>query len=58
MYLYEDGLVRFASEPYSGGEESLANHFVHLTNFALNRDNTAAGAGSEVVPQKVPSEGS
>ena len=37
--------MRFASEPYSGGEESLANHYVHLTNFALNRDNTAAGAG-------------
>ena len=36
--------MRFASEPYSGGEESLANHYVHLTNFALNRDNTAAGA--------------
>ena len=38
--------MRFASEPYSGGEESLANHYVHLTNFALNRDNTAAGAGT------------
>ena len=39
--------MRFASEPYSGGEESLANHYVHLTNFALNRDNTVAGAAAE-----------
>ena len=39
VYLYEDGLVRFASEKYSNNTEHLDNKYVHLTNYALNRDN-------------------
>ena len=36
LYLYDEGLVRFASEPYS--ETDPDNLFSHLTNFALNKD--------------------
>ena len=36
LYLYDEGLVRFASEQYS--EDDLDNKFSHLTNFALNKD--------------------
>ena len=39
LYLHEDGLVRFATESYSEEGETLKNHFVHLTNYALNRTN-------------------
>uniref|UniRef100_A0A0K0EMK4 Tubulin--tyrosine ligase-like protein 5 n=1 Tax=Strongyloides stercoralis TaxID=6248 RepID=A0A0K0EMK4_STRER len=40
-YLYEDGLTRFASEKYSSDVESIKQPFVHLTNYSLNKDNTA-----------------
>ena len=36
MYLYDEGLVRFATEEYR--EEDLDNRFVHLTNFAVNKE--------------------
>ena len=36
LYLYDEGLVRFASEKYS--ENDHQNLFSHLTNFALNKD--------------------
>ena len=36
LYLYDEGLVRFASEEYS--EDDPHNMFSHLTNFALNQD--------------------
>ena len=39
LYLYKDGLVRFATENYSEEEEDLKNPFVHLTNYAVNRSN-------------------
>jgi len=41
MYLYDDGLVRFCSEEYSLSldEEKLNNRFIHLTNYAVNKEN-------------------
>ena len=39
LYLYKDGLVRFATENYSEEEGDLKNPFVHLTNYAVNRGN-------------------
>jgi tubulin polyglutamylase TTLL6/13 len=38
LFLYEDGLVRLASEKYDKAK-SHEDHFVHLTNYSLNKDN-------------------
>jgi tubulin polyglutamylase TTLL5 len=38
IYLYDDGLVRLATEKY----DHTANYddpFIHLTNYSLNKDN-------------------
>lgn len=37
IYLYKEGLVRFASENYT--QTSKNNIFVHLTNYAINKQN-------------------
>ena len=37
VYLYGDGLVRFATEPYTTSQDQLGNNFIHLTNFAINK---------------------
>lgn len=37
IYFYEEGLARFASEPYTPGNRN--NHFVHLTNYSVNKNN-------------------
>lgn len=39
VYLYEEGLARFASVQYSQGGEELDNHWMHLTNYSVNRKN-------------------
>ncbi len=36
IYLYEEGLVRFASEDYDS--ENLYNKFMHLTNYSINKE--------------------
>jgi len=38
IFLYNDGLVRLASEKYDP-TKNFENHFVHLTNYSLNKDN-------------------
>ncbi|NWX55913.1 TTLL4 polyglutamylase, partial [Promerops cafer] len=40
VYLFKDGLVRFASCKYSSSMESLSNKFMHLTNYSVNKKNT------------------
>ena len=45
IFLHKEGLVRFATEKYEkvqmqGDRETLKNMFVHLTNYALNKDNS------------------
>lgn len=40
VYLYNDGLVRFATEPYSTDPKTMNQKFVHLTNFSINKKNT------------------
>lgn len=37
LYVFEDGLVRFATEDYSTDPALFRNRFVHLTNFAINK---------------------
>lgn len=40
-YLYSEGIVRFAPEPYDRTPEHLANNARHVTNTALHRHNPA-----------------
>jgi hypothetical protein len=37
LYVYEEGLVRFATEKYDN--EDPKNVFVHLTNYSINKKN-------------------
>ena len=37
IFLYNDGLVRLASEPYDPGA-NYEDPFVHLTNYSLNKN--------------------
>lgn len=39
IYLYKDGLVRFATEKYSLNPSSLKKRFIHLTNYSVNKKN-------------------
>lgn len=41
IFLYHDGLARFATEPYvAPNGENLSNVCMHLTNYAINKDNS------------------
>ena len=40
IFLYNDGLVRLASEKYSLSKGGVQDHFMHLTNYSLNKKNT------------------
>ena len=37
IYLYKDGLVRFASETYSVLSKNYKKRYVHLTNYSVNK---------------------
>lgn len=37
IYLYREGLVRFASEEYTTAKSSVTQRFVHLTNYSVNK---------------------
>jgi len=37
IYLYKNGLVRFATEKFSTSRDKLDNMFIHLTNFTFNK---------------------
>ena len=37
VYLYGDGLVRFATKPYTNSHDKLDDKFIHLTNFEINK---------------------
>ena len=39
LYIFEDDLVRFSTEKYSNRMEDLANIFIHLTNYTINKVN-------------------
>jgi len=39
LYLYNDGLVRFATRPYTCDLDNLADKMVHLTNYSVNKYN-------------------
>ena len=37
VYMYTDGLVRFATEKYNTDPSQLTKKFIHLTNFSVNK---------------------
>lgn len=40
IFVYEEGLARFATEEYRPPRsENLDNKFMHLTNYAINKEN-------------------
>ena len=47
VYLYNDGLVRFATKTFSLKEEDLANSFIHVTNSIVNKDNEVFNYGED-----------
>lgn len=38
IYLFKDGLVRFATEEYSSPSKSGKKRYVHLTNYSVNKN--------------------
>ncbi|NXG71321.1 TTLL4 polyglutamylase, partial [Baryphthengus martii] len=47
VYLFKDGLVRFASCKYSSSMKNLNNKFMHLTNYSVNKKNTEYKSNSD-----------
>ena len=37
VYLFKEGLVRFATEKYTNNVSSLKKRFIHLTNYSVNK---------------------
>jgi tubulin polyglutamylase TTLL4 len=37
IYLFEEGLVRFATHEYNCNHKNIKTRFVHLTNFSVNK---------------------
>ncbi|CAJ0931373.1 unnamed protein product, partial [Mesorhabditis belari] len=51
LYLYEEGLVRFASVPYSSCLSTISNRYMHLTNYSINKLAEADGVAEGAVPK-------
>ncbi|XP_015280557.1 PREDICTED: tubulin polyglutamylase TTLL4, partial [Gekko japonicus] len=47
IYLFKDGLVRFASCKYSSSTKSLNNKYMHLTNYSINKKNVEYKANGD-----------
>jgi tubulin polyglutamylase TTLL4 len=41
IYLYDEGLVRFASNKYATDNASLSDVYMHLTNYSINKNNAS-----------------
>lgn len=52
VYLYNDGLTRFASVKYSFNFKNLDNHFMHLTNYSVNKENATYEINSDAESRK------
>ncbi|CEF63871.1 Tubulin polyglutamylase TTLL4 [Strongyloides ratti] len=51
IYFYDDGLVRFASLPYSNCPSTMDNKYVYLTNYSINKNAQSEGHTNEPVPK-------
>ncbi|KAM9709206.1 tubulin monoglutamylase TTLL4 isoform 2-T13 [Menidia menidia] len=47
VYIFSDGLVRFASCKYSSSMKTLSNKFMHLTNYSVNKRNSQYQSNSD-----------
>ncbi|XP_052003883.1 tubulin monoglutamylase TTLL4-like isoform X1 [Xyrauchen texanus] len=47
VYIFNDGLVRFASCKYSPSMKTLSNKFMHLTNYSVNKKNSEYQSNSD-----------
>ncbi|KAA0716055.1 Tubulin polyglutamylase TTLL4 [Triplophysa tibetana] len=47
IYIFNDGLVRFASCKYSPSMKTLSNKFMHLTNYSVNKKNSEYQSNSD-----------
>ncbi|XP_059417631.1 tubulin monoglutamylase TTLL4-like isoform X2 [Carassius carassius] len=47
VYIFNDGLVRFASCKYSPSMKTLNNKFMHLTNYSVNKKNSEYQSNSD-----------
>ncbi len=41
IFLYDEGLVRFASNKYATNSSSLSDVYMHLTNYSINKNNSS-----------------
>ena len=51
VYLYNNGLVRFATEDYQKGD--LENVYIHLTNYSINKNNLKYKSNSNLKKQQI-----
>ncbi|KAF8359016.1 ttll-4, partial [Pristionchus pacificus] len=51
VYLYEEGLVRFATVKYSNSMSTISNKYMHLTNYSINKFADRDGISSDPVPK-------
>ncbi|EGT33722.1 hypothetical protein CAEBREN_32149 [Caenorhabditis brenneri] len=51
VYIYDQGLVRFASVPYNPCVASISNKYMHLTNYSINKLAEADGVANKPVPK-------
>jgi len=52
-YIYREGLVRFASKPYSKDPKHLTDAYRHLTNYSINKGSSTFVENSEVQADNV-----
>jgi len=52
-YVYREGLVRFASKPYSTEAKHLSDAYRHLTNYSINKDSSSFVGNSEMQADNV-----
>ena len=38
IYVFKEGLARFATEEYTNDPDVISNNFIHLTNFSINKE--------------------
>ncbi|CAH2302323.1 tubulin polyglutamylase TTLL5 isoform X2 [Pelobates cultripes] len=41
IYLYKEGITRFATEKYELTENTMSNRYMHLTNYSVNKESTS-----------------
>ena len=48
IYLFDNGLVRLATEPYDANHDDISNRSAHLTNFSINKENPNFHATNDI----------